>query len=239
MNRLRLAGTIFIMLLMATACSNVEKDWDIAQRDDTPEAFLEFLAKHPNSKYIDEARQRVAQLKILRAWERAEFRNTEVAYRDFLDRYPNSEHASTAEQWLHEFEREVAWESAQDSLSSRVAAAFIRDYPDAPQIAQAKTLLATRVQGETQTPEQPVEPDGDYRLQLGSLRTAQAAESELRRLVELFPDTIDSPIRIEAPSSSTAAPLFVLKTVPMSQAIAEQRCNALKSYGQTCLIVGR
>ena len=231
--------TTFAVLcaLVLAACSNPEKDWEIAQRDDTPEAYLEFLARHPNTEYLEQARARVAELKVLRAWERAEFRDSENGYQDFLERFPESEQADAARQKLVEIERDAIWATLEDAESSEVVKAFIRDYPDAPQFAEAQTLLASLLENET--PKPPAEPPGDFRLQLGAFRTAIAAESEVRRLVGLFPDTLAGPVRIEAPTAGGKTRLFLLKTVPMTLAEARTRCDDLKRYGQTCLVIER
>lgn len=228
---------VIVLAVLLVGCSSAEKDWNIAQRDDTPEAYLEFLAKHPDSEYVELAKQSVAEVKVKRAWERAEFRDSEIGYRDFTDRFPDSEQAALAQARLDEIERDVVWAAARKADSAEVLAAFIRDYPDAPQREDAEILLASMVSQEPAAA--PAEPPGDYRVQLGAFRTPEAAESELRRLADLFPDTIGGPIRLEAPVPGGTTRLFKLKTVPMDLAGARNVCATLKSYGQTCLVIER
>jgi len=228
---------IVVSALALFACSNPEKDWEIAQRDDTPEAYLEFLARHPDTEYLEQARTRVAELKVVRAWERAEFRDSQTGYQDFIERFPDSAQADTARQNLADIERDTIWATLEDADSSEVVLAFMRDYPDAPQLAEAQALLEALLAKEP--PKPPAEPPGDFRLQLGAFRTAKAAESEVRRLVGLFPDTLAGPVRIEAPTAAGKTGLFLLKTVPMSLAEARTRCADLQSYGQTCLVIER
>jgi hypothetical protein len=85
----------------------------------------------------------------------------------------------------------------------------------------------------------PAERPGDFRLQLAAFRTARSAESELRRIVALFPDTLIGPVRIQTPAEGNLNPRFILKSVPMSKPEAQAACETLKRYRQTCLIIDR
>ncbi len=73
----------FISLLLAS-CASPEKDWHLAERDDSKNAYLEFLAKHPDSEFAGDARSRIDALKIINAWERAEFKDSLTAYQAFI-----------------------------------------------------------------------------------------------------------------------------------------------------------
>ena len=78
---------VIFVSLMLTACASPEKDWNLATRDDSQNAYLEFMAKHPNSEFVAQARIRIDELKVIRAWERAEFKKTLTAYQAFNDKY--------------------------------------------------------------------------------------------------------------------------------------------------------
>lgn len=212
----------------------------MAERDDTPTAYLEFLAKYPDSEFAEMARERIEALKESGAWERAQFRNTQPGYTGFIEKFPDSAFVADAEQKLLELQRDDAWAIAQAADSPEVITAFLRDYPNAPQTEQAQELLAeleaTRAR---EMPVAPTQRPGDFRIQLASFRTALAAETELRRLVVLFPDALLGPITIQSPREGDSNPMFVLKTVPMTQEEAQMACRKLTELEQVCLIVKR
>ena len=101
--------------LMLGGCDSPDKSWQLAERDDTPAAYLEFLAKYPDGEKADQARTRLEVLKAIRAWERAEFKADERSYQNFIKKFPSSEFAATAEQRILVMRREVDWQVALDS----------------------------------------------------------------------------------------------------------------------------
>jgi len=229
---------LFIVTILAlSACDNPDKAWQMAQRDDTPDAYLQFLARYPDSKQAGPARARLEGLKEVRAWERAEFKDNEDTYRAFLEKFPAGEYATKAKNRITGLKRDNAWAIAQEAESKEVVAAFLRDYPDAPQTEQARDLILELEQLEK--PPRPTERPGDFRLQLAAFRTAQGAEKELRRLVALFPDQLLGPERIQTPVNGAESQWFLLKTVPMARDEAQTLCEMLKRRGQDCMIVSR
>lgn len=239
---MRFPVSIVAALVLLAGCADPQKDWELAARDDSPETYLEFLAKHPDSEQADLARTRIAELKIIRAWERAEFKATEEAYADFVEKFPDSEYVEEAGARIAAIERDRRWEIVADAGSSESLQEFLSAYPDAPQAEEAQARLveielAERAAIEAATPK---ERPGAFRLQLAAFRTPAAAEKEVRRLVELFPNELLGPVRIETPAERTnGSSLFLLKTVPMSGAEAREICALLQSRGQQCMIVNR
>ncbi len=234
---------MLLIILGLGGCDSPERAWEIADRDDTPTAYLEFLAKYPESEYVDLARARIESLTESRAWERTQFRNTLAGYTTFVEQFPDSAHVTEAQNRILGIHQEDAWAIAQDADSAAVVAAFLRDYPDAPQATRARELLAVleapEVRQVREEPEKPAEPRGDFRLQLASFRTARAADTELRRLVALFPDALPRPIKIQTPGIDDKSPMFVLKSVPMSWNEAQTVCTKLVAMNQACLIINR
>ena len=227
---------------LLTGCADPEKDWELAARDDSPETYLEFLAKHPDSEEADLARERIAQLKVIRAWERAEYKDDEEAYAKFANDYPGSEFVPEAEARIAAIERDRQWEAIEDQPTAESLSAFVTLYPDAPQREEADALLeemrlAALAAIEATTPK---ERAGAFRLQLAAFRTAAAADTELRRLVELFPTELLGPVRIETPADrNNGGNLFLLKTVPMSGAEAREICDLLQRRQQQCMIINK
>lgn len=237
---MRVPAAIIVAVALLGGCADPKKDWELASRDDSPETYLEFLAKHPDSEQAEVARQRIAELKVIRAWERAEFKATEEAYAGFVDKYPDSEFVEAAGVRIAAIERDLRW--AAIAGTGAELREFLEAYPDAPQAEEAQTLLA-----EIELAEQaalaaatPKERPGAFRLQLAAFRTPAAAEKEVRRLVDLFPTDLLGPIRIETPADrNNGGSLFLLKTVPMSGDEARKACALLQDRKQQCMIVNR
>jgi hypothetical protein len=231
---------ILLALFGIGGCENPDRNWEIAERDDTPTAYLEYLAKYPESEFAELARLRIEALKESRGWERTQFRNTLAGYTAFIEKFPDSAFVADAQTRIAEIRRDDRWAVAQDAGSAAVIETFIRDYPDAPQIDQARDLLATYATLEaSKKPEIPVEPPGNFRLQLASFRTARAADTELRRLVELLPNSLPRPIKIHTPGIDDTNPMYVLKSVPMTRDEAQGVCAKLAAKKQVCLIINR
>ena len=233
---------IIVGVLLLTGCANPEKDWELASRDDATETYLEFLAKHPDSEQAALARNRIQELKIIRAWERAEFKDTEDTYTAFIEKHPDSEFVVESEARIVAIQRDAQWEFVSESGSSEALEGFLKTYPNSPQRPDAEVLLAEIKLTELAAIEaaKPKERPGAFRLQLAAFRTPAAADAELRRLIELFPTELIGPVRIETPADrNNGGRMFLLKTVPMNGAEAREICALLQGRGQNCLIINR
>jgi|GEM_PF-1789332 hypothetical protein len=226
----------FLFLLLAS-CASPEKDWRLAERDDSKNAYLEFLAKHPDSKFAEDARIRIDELKIINAWERAEFKDSLTTYQSFIDDYGDSEYVAAAHERIQEIQRDKYWKMIQTDSNKEAVEAFLMQYPDAPQVNEARSILAAIITAEEAA--KPKQRPGNFRLQLAAFRTATSAEEELRRLVALAPEILLGPVRIETPNQESNSNLFILKSVPMTGMEARNACAALKKIGQNCLVINR
>jgi outer membrane protein assembly factor BamD (BamD/ComL family) len=232
---------LVLLLALIGGCADPEKAWELAEREDTNQGYLEFLAKFPDGEYADRARSRMQALQEIRAWERAQFRDRIDNYARFLSEYPDSEFAPAARTRIAELERDAEWRGVRAADSISVLESFLERYPDAPQAEEARQLIAALTPPEPEEPPEPEPPPeraGNFRVQVGTFRTAAAAEAELRRLVSLFPETLIGPVRLQTPEE-TGGRLFLLKTVPMTYEEATAACAGLKAGGQDCFIVNR
>lgn len=229
-------STLAFLCLLLCACASPEKDWQLASRDDSPNAYLEFLAKHPDSEFADRARQRIEELQVIRAWERAEFKNTLTAYQSFIEKFDGSEYTAEARRRIDGFLRDARWEDIRDGGDRAAIETFIARYPAAPQLADAQLALNRIIEAENAL--KPKERPGKFRLQLAAFRSIAAAERELRRLVALAPEILTGPVRLETPEQHGGS-MFLLKTVPMSWPEAQEACTALKRLGQDCIVINR
>jgi len=235
------AVSVVSISLILTSCASPEKDWQLAGRDDSNNAYLQFLAKHPDSPFAEQARTRLDELKVIRAWERAQFKDTVPAYQAFVEKYGGSEFVVSAREHIVEIQREEHWAQIDVDSSKTELAAFLQAYPDAPQSTDVRARLAAIAATEeaAEAAAQPKERPGNLRLQLAAFKTVAAAEQELRRLVALAPEILIGPVRIEIPTMESGSNMYLLKSVPMTRTEARDACAALKELGQVCLIVNR
>ncbi len=230
---------LVLILGILCGCGSPEKSWELAEREDTNQAYLAFLAKYPEGELADRARARIIELKQQNAWERAEFRDRLDNYERFLERYPSGETAALARARIAQLQMEAAWETAQEEGSLESLQGFLDVYPDAPQSAQARDLIAS-IPIPQPEPEllPPPERAGEFRVQLGAFLTAAAADREVRRLSKHFGELLLGPIRIVTPAEHPGS-RFLLKSVPMSGAEARGNCQALKKLGQDCFVINK
>jgi hypothetical protein len=226
---------IYLLFLLLAACGGQEKSWELAEREDTNQGYLESLAKFPDGEYADQARERMLELKELRGWERAQFRDRMDNYRRFVADYPQSENAPAARQRIYELERDAAWDAARESNDAVALQGFLASYPEAPQTWEAQQLLATLA---PPIPEPPPAPVGNFRVQVGAFRTAKAADSEVRRLADLLESTLAGPVKIVTPKESGNR-FFLLQSQPLTGEEAATACEALRQRNQACLVINR
>lgn len=227
-----------LSVLLLAACGNQEKSWELAEREDTHQGYLEFLAKYPDGDHADRARRRMEELREIRSWERAQFRDRIPNYQRFLERYPDSENAAAAVSRIYELERDAAWTAAQEASDASSLQTFLAVYPDAPQAWEAEQLLAALAAAEPAPPEPPPERPGNFRLQLGAFRTAASADAEIRRLAQLYERILPGPVRIVTPAE-TGGRFFLLQSTPLNGQEAGDACNALRNASQACLLINR
>ena len=75
-----------IFLLLVISCNNTKKEWKKTQQQNTVEAYQEFVEKHPNTEFMQEAKGKIEKLE----WERAISKNTISSYHNFSKKYPES-----------------------------------------------------------------------------------------------------------------------------------------------------
>lgn len=93
------AGRVVLLSLLAglaTACSQEKEDWRSAEAANTTEAWQRFVEQHPDSEFVDQARTRIAQLRLQQEFQYADRLRTVDAYRDFLARHSSGKWAELA-----------------------------------------------------------------------------------------------------------------------------------------------
>ena len=83
---------VLFCLLALIGCATTKGDWQKATQLNTVTAYKEFLQKHPESKFIREAKHRIEELE----WNEAQKLDTIEAYQWFLRKYHQSKFAAEA-----------------------------------------------------------------------------------------------------------------------------------------------
>jgi len=76
---------LFVLSLGLSGCSTVHIDWDMATGINTIEAYDEFLMKHPDSEFTEQALAKVEPMRFQKALEEGTVRGFSV----YLARYDN------------------------------------------------------------------------------------------------------------------------------------------------------
>ena len=85
-----------IVFAVASGCSRENQEWHSAQAADTIEGYDDFVGKHPQSEFAEQAKTRVKQLSEERDWERATVADTADAYQQFLAQHAEGKWAQEA-----------------------------------------------------------------------------------------------------------------------------------------------
>lgn len=242
-----------IVLVGVTACSREQRDWRAAQAADTIEAYDQFIARHPDSERITQARNRLEQLAEERDWKRATDADNPAAYREFLVQHPNGRWAQEARIRIESFALAQS-EAAQTST----AAAAETNRPE-PQPSSASSAPSTRTassgnrngsapasqptssgsQGGSASAAQPASAPrrSGYGIQLGAFSSNDRATQEWQRLSARFSTELKglSP-RVQTVTSGSGR-LYRLQADVESEARARAICDALKRQSQGCVVV--
>jgi hypothetical protein len=256
-----LTAALLTLGLLLAACSSEQQDWRSAEAADTTEAFARFIAQHPDSELIHQARDRMHQLAEERDWQRTTSDGTLEAYRGFLAHYPSGRYSQEAR---------IRIESAALGSIPRIA-------PQSPDAQAAPPsgvkLLQLAIAGRSQPPAaspaaaaaqgaqsgalaQPGEPAqpaegaqalqppatlvpaaAGYAVQLGAFGTEASADREWQRLQSRFAAQLAgfTPRVIEADTST--GELYRLQVAAAGERQARALCDSLKQQSQSCVPV--
>ena len=114
-------GLVLILTFLFNGCDKSKSDWARAQQLNTIEGYNEFLSKHPKSKFVETAKQKIEEL----TWDRTVKDNTIEAYQKFLGDYPRSKFVETAKQKTEE----LMWDRTVKDNTIEAYQKFLCKYP--------------------------------------------------------------------------------------------------------------
>jgi hypothetical protein len=86
------------LISLLFGCSTTKMDWEMARRINTTKAYQEFLAKHPDSEYTQQAQLKLEPM----IYQQALDEGTAAIYSSYLMKLPQGEHVKEIRQKLRE-----------------------------------------------------------------------------------------------------------------------------------------
>ncbi|MDD4247230.1 MAG: hypothetical protein PHO84_08785 [Dysgonamonadaceae bacterium] len=126
--------SMFILILAIVAAvfiynqhvkdGNLERSvWELTQRDNSIDAYLDYIDEYPQGKYVDEAKTKMLTLKSNEAdaWENLKTSENTIEFTDFLEKYPQSPYERMVKNRLDS----LLWESSLKENSSQAYSDYI------------------------------------------------------------------------------------------------------------------
>jgi hypothetical protein len=130
MNKNQLTGICLLVIiciivsLTALGCATTEAlkkdnaDYTIAKKENTAEAYKEYIEKYPDGKHVKDAKRRLVKLE----WDSANSTNTIEAYNNFIKKYKGNPYGSNyielAEQNVKKLSEQLALKGEKPSNTS-------------------------------------------------------------------------------------------------------------------------
>lgn len=126
-----------VMIFTLLGCATTRKDWEKTQSLNTMDAYHEFLKKHPESPFTEEATEEIA-------WKTAQRTDTSESFRNFLSAHPMGKYEKEARGQLDIKD----WEAAKKQDTPQSYRLYLDHHPkgrfdqEAKEAIQLKTMLA-------------------------------------------------------------------------------------------------
>jgi SPOR domain len=203
---------------LIVACSSAESDWTQATQANTVAAYQDFLTKHADSPHAAQAQQQIQALQDYQAWTTAQQANTPEGYQQYLTAQPNGAHAQEAHTKLTDAQRATAWQTVKNTPTESSLQGFLQTYPQGAEADQARSMLQTL----------------NYRVQLGSFNSANAADKAKTTLQDKYGQQLQQVVVIPPAGKSK---IYHLASAAMTQDQARAACTQVHKSGQRCEVV--
>ncbi|GAC1309285.1 MAG: hypothetical protein NVSMB10_16240 [Steroidobacteraceae bacterium] len=250
------------LVLVLSACSRQQSDWQKTREANSVDAYEHFLKKYPSGEFTAQAQARVKELYEERDWQKARDADTPEAYQAFLKQYPEGK-------WTEEARIRVEnFTLAQAPAGNPLAPGASAQAPPSQAAQPPATAPAASVDNNETAPppthvtappiKKAVKPaagtgavnvagtgtgagassarTGTYAVQLGAYRSgAHAAKAHWQKLQQLYPVLLAglSSKVVSRPSGG----LYRLQAVGLSEKRARDVCASLKAKSQPCIVV--
>ena len=113
-------------------------DFNTACKIGTTSALASFIEKYPESKYKQQAQDRIDDYQL---WSKTLVANTKDAYKKYLNDSKNQAYKAEAEQKIIDIESDEEWQNCKNALSIENIEAYLRKFPNSKNDAEAKYNL--------------------------------------------------------------------------------------------------
>jgi cell division septation protein DedD len=241
------------VLAVAAGCSRENQDWRSAQAADTVEGYDDFVAKHPQSEFAEQAKSRVKQLAEERDWERATVADTAEAYQQFVAQHADGKWAQEARVRIENFKIAVAGGGAvpvpvpgepaapapaAGAAATKPASAVPKAAAPAPTPAPVAKPAPKPAPKPASKPASSAPTGGAVRVQLGAFGSTASAREAWAKVKTQWPKQTRGLSPQYEPVKSGGKTLYRLRVSLPNRSQAEQFCGALKQQKHACLIAG-
>lgn len=130
MKRITLLAKLFFLCLLILACDNGKKDYEKTQQANTIQTYEEFIQKHPDSKFVEDAKEKLDSLR----YEMVTSKDNADAYEDFIKKHPDSKYVSKANNILDS----LRFSKVESIDSLEIYLSFLENYPHSAFTDKAK-----------------------------------------------------------------------------------------------------
>ncbi len=215
MNKAILGGCCAALLLLS-ACSRQQSDWEKTRAANTSDSYEQFLKKYPSGEFSAQARARVKELYEERDWQKARDTDTQDAYQAFLKQYPEGKWTEEARIRVENFSLAQATSGAPPGGTDT---ANIQGYPAGGDAAAASTAAAAAAAGKSQKAPSTAAPAAN----------PQTAPSPATAAPPTKPAKLAKPAPGAAPKNTTGSYGIQLGAFKSGEAAAKKRWAHLKA----------
>jgi len=259
-------GACCAALLMLSACSRQQSDWEKTRAANTTDSYEQFLKKYPSGEFTAQARARVKELYEERDWQKARDTDTQDAYQAFLKQYPEGKWTEEARIRVENFSLAQATSgtppggvdsangsgnpAAGDAAAASNAAAAVTAKPQAAPPAAAAVAKPQTVPSTTTAapPTNAAKPAasvasktaaGTYGIQLGAFKSGEAAaKKRWAHLKAKYPKLLAGLSPTVSPKPGPSGTLYRLQAQSLTEERAHAICKTLRANSQPCVPLG-
>jgi cell division protein FtsN len=264
MNKAILGGCCAALLLLS-ACSRQQSDWEKTRAANTTDSYEQFLKKYPSGEFTAQAQARVKELYEERDWQKARDTDTQDAYQAFLKQYPEGKWTEEARIRVENFSLAQATSGAPPGAadtangagnptggepaagSTASAAAGAAKPQKTPSTAPAAKLQTAPSTATAAPPSKPTKPGssavskaatGSYGIQLGAFKSGEAAaKKRWAHLQAQYPKLLAGLSPTVSPKTVSSGTLYRLQAQGLSEKRARSICKILKTKSQACVLL--
>lgn len=242
-NKAALIGCLTAVLILS-ACSRQQSDWEKTRTANTTDAYELFIKKYPSGEFTQQAQARAKELYEERDWQKARDTDTIEAYQAFLKQYPEGKWTEEARIRVENF-----------TLASAPSGTPAGSSPPAPGPTPSAAATpsappsATPAPSATPTPSSASVPrpqaagavpakSHSYGVQLGAFKSGGAAAN--KRWAELqkeYPKLLAGLSPKVSPRKISSGTLYRLQVADLGEKRAAAICKALKAHSQPCVVL--